>query len=262
MSVDRLLRGSPRSLHPPVRPQPLSLSGDTCRSGCLRKHATGRPKLKIPKQSSWEDSSPVKRSTATNQKYSESSSRIHGTCTIPFALPPFVLEPMHYQCLCKSSIGQGFSQDRRHCGPPQVSSASSFSQNVSRGFYSSAACMQLEFEESAAFRLKFTVIIHIHAHTSSTSYVIELPLWVVKKKNKSWLCSYCLDLWPISVRKKSLNLSSSWSETRLKILRVLKNCQPSTNLLVRIVDRRGYPNFVYLYTALRKGVTPCHQFTQ
>ena len=48
MSVDRLLRGSPRSLYPPVRPKFLSLSGDTCRSGCLRKHATGRPKLKSP----------------------------------------------------------------------------------------------------------------------------------------------------------------------------------------------------------------------
>ena len=75
-----------------------SFSGN--RSGCLCKHATPnlRAKLKSPKLSSWEDCSPS-RSTANNQKCSESSSR-----SIPFAVPPFVLEPMHYQCLCKSSI--------------------------------------------------------------------------------------------------------------------------------------------------------------
>ena len=74
-----------------------SFSGN--RSGCLCKHATAnlRAKLKSPKLSSWEDSSPS-RSAANNQKCSESSSRSL------FALPPFVLEPIHYQCLCKSSI--------------------------------------------------------------------------------------------------------------------------------------------------------------
>ena len=75
-----------------------SFSGN--RSGCLCKHATAnlRAKSKSPKLSSWEDSSPS-RSTANNQKCSHRK-----LVTIPFALPPFVLEPMHYQCLCKSSI--------------------------------------------------------------------------------------------------------------------------------------------------------------
>ena len=79
-----------------------SFSGN--RSGCLCKHATAhlRAKLKSPKLSSWEDCSPS-RSTANNQKCSESSSRSLSPC------PPFVLEPMHYQCLCKSSIPFGFS---------------------------------------------------------------------------------------------------------------------------------------------------------
>ena len=51
-----------------------SFSGN--RSDCLCKHATAnlRAKLKRPKLSSWEDSSPS-RSTANNQKCSESSSR-------------------------------------------------------------------------------------------------------------------------------------------------------------------------------------------
>ena len=60
MSVDRLL--GPRSLRPPARPK------------FLWEQIRLRAKLKSPKLSSWEDCSPS-RSTANNQKCSESSSR-------------------------------------------------------------------------------------------------------------------------------------------------------------------------------------------
>ena len=81
MSVDRLLR--PRSLRPQVRP---SFSGN--RSGCLCKHAGPnlRAQLKSPKLSSWKDSSPSK-STANNQKCSESSSRSLSPCPRSYSNP-------------------------------------------------------------------------------------------------------------------------------------------------------------------------------
>ena len=95
-----------------------SFSGN--RSGCLCKHATAnlRAKLKSPKLSSWEDCSPS-RSAAINQKEpffffffffvkyiltKQKQNSSEQLFTISFAVPPFVLEPMHYQCLCKSSI--------------------------------------------------------------------------------------------------------------------------------------------------------------
>ena len=63
-----------------------SFSGN--RSGCLCKHATAnlRAKLKSPKLSSWEDSSPS-RSTANNQKCSESSSRSLSPCPLSYSNP-------------------------------------------------------------------------------------------------------------------------------------------------------------------------------
>ena len=68
-----------------------SFSGN--RSGCLCKHATAnlRAKLKSPKLSSWEDCSPS-RSTANNQKRSESSSR---------SLSP---RPLSYSNPCITSV--------------------------------------------------------------------------------------------------------------------------------------------------------------
>ena len=58
------------------------------RSGCLCKHATAnlRAKLKSPKLSSWEDSSPS-RSAANNQKCSESSSRSLSPCPLSYSNP-------------------------------------------------------------------------------------------------------------------------------------------------------------------------------
>ena len=63
-----------------------SFSGN--RSGCLCKHATAnlRAKLKSPKLSSWEDSSPS-RSAANNQKCSESSSRSLSPCPLSYSNP-------------------------------------------------------------------------------------------------------------------------------------------------------------------------------
>ena len=63
-----------------------SFSGN--RSGCLCKHATAnlRAKLKSPKLSSWEDCSPS-RSTANNQKCSESSSRSLSPCPLSYSNP-------------------------------------------------------------------------------------------------------------------------------------------------------------------------------
>ena len=58
------------------------------RSGCLCKHATAnlQAKLKSPKLSSWEDCSPS-RSTANNQKCSESSSRSLSPCPFSYSNP-------------------------------------------------------------------------------------------------------------------------------------------------------------------------------
>ena len=63
-----------------------SFSGN--RSGCLCKHETANlwAKLKSPKLSSWEDSSPS-RSTANNQKCSESSSRSLSPCPLSYSNP-------------------------------------------------------------------------------------------------------------------------------------------------------------------------------
>ena len=63
-----------------------SFSGN--RSGCLCKHATAnlRQKLKSPKLSSWEDCS-LSRSTANNQKCSESSSRSLSPCPLSYSNP-------------------------------------------------------------------------------------------------------------------------------------------------------------------------------
>ena len=64
-----------------------SFSGN--RSGCQAyKHATAnlRAKLKSPKLSSWEDSSPS-RSTANNQKCSERSSRSLSPCPLSYSNP-------------------------------------------------------------------------------------------------------------------------------------------------------------------------------
>ena len=70
----------------PVHQSDQSFSGN--RSGCLCKHATAnlRAKLKSSKLSSWEDCSPS-RSTANNQKCSESSSQSLSPCPLSYSNP-------------------------------------------------------------------------------------------------------------------------------------------------------------------------------
>ena len=75
--------GRPRSLRPPVRPkflwEQIRLSMQACTANL-------RAKLKSPKLSSWEDNSPS-RSTANNQKCSESSSRSLSPCRLSYSNP-------------------------------------------------------------------------------------------------------------------------------------------------------------------------------
>ena len=93
LSVDRLLR--PRSLRPPVRPKFLweqfGLSMQACNS---------QPSSKAKKS----ETVLLGRLFSTGQGLPPTTKSAVKLVTIPFALPPFVLEPMHYQCLCKSSI--------------------------------------------------------------------------------------------------------------------------------------------------------------
>ena len=95
MSVDRLLR--PRSLRPPVRPKFLweqirliTLSMQACNS---------QPSSKAKKSET-----ELLGRLFSVKVYRQQPKVQWKLVTIPFTLPPFVLEPMHYQCLCKSSI--------------------------------------------------------------------------------------------------------------------------------------------------------------
>ena len=82
MSVDRPHR--PRSLRPPVRTK-VSLGTDQVVYASMQQPNL-RAKLKSPKLSSWEDCSPS-RSTANNQKCSESSSRSLSPCPLSYSNP-------------------------------------------------------------------------------------------------------------------------------------------------------------------------------
>ena len=85
MSVDRLLR--PRSLHPPVRPkflwEQIRLSMQACNS---------QPSSKAEKSET-----ELLRRLFSVKVYRQQPNVQWKLVTIPFDLPPFVLEPMHYQ---------------------------------------------------------------------------------------------------------------------------------------------------------------------
>ena len=109
MSVDRPLR--PRSPRPPVRPkflcEQIRLSMQACNS---------QPSSKAKKSET-----ELLGRLFSVKVYRQQPKVRWKLVTIPFALPPFVLEPIHYQCLCKSSIQSGdaayFLQQRLgvHC---------------------------------------------------------------------------------------------------------------------------------------------------
>ena len=94
-----------------------SFSGNS--SDCLCKHATAnlRAKLKRPKRpklSSWEDSSPS-RSTANNQKCSESSSRSLSPCPLSYSNPCITSVYASHLLTCWSSQTESRFRVRFHC---------------------------------------------------------------------------------------------------------------------------------------------------